>query len=174
MNVPHWLAKRDAAYGGVLSLLDGGFLGVPTEERSRGYTRLMSLLNLALKSHERAIMGNDDSPDLIGDYLRLLKHIMHASSLIFEAREMVRRETGISSCFPAELSGVLNQTSASYIDSEAGLLESAVKLTAVAGQIFERDGCQTRKRLSQHDSDRYEEALKELRGIYRQLTLVTA
>ncbi|MBN1864224.1 MAG: hypothetical protein JW808_04930 [Victivallales bacterium] len=174
MNVPHWLAKRDAAFDGVVGLLKDGFAQVPADRRRGIYARLMSLMDLAVKAHEMSGIDSedtsDDTDDCVGKYFCLLTRILHACFLLLEAHETLGMETDGNNCLfrNAVTSEVLKHAAAACSDSEARLLHSAGELMAESGQLFEKAAGQTMKRLSKLDSNRYEEALEELRGLYRQ------
>ena len=55
MNIPHWLAKRDAAYEGAVFLIKNTLVSRPPNKRKSSYARILTLLNLASKMHKRVM-----------------------------------------------------------------------------------------------------------------------
>lgn len=177
MNVPHWLAKRDAAYAGVAQLLKDGFAQKPVEQRSQAYTRVLSLLNLAVKAHERVRLDRKEAPedagfDFTGEYFKLLTKLLNACCLTLEAHGMMSAESaGIRNLADTGTLTVLEQAVSACMESETRLLESLARLTEATGHMIDDAGIHCMKRLSKLDRDRYEVALEELRNIYRQISL---
>ena len=174
MNIPHWLAKRDAAYDGAVYLIKNSLSShSPPEIRQYAYTRILALLNLAEKAHKR-IQTNlfnrqkKNQVDYIGVYFNLLAILVQASSSLLDADILIASSEDNSI---SEFVGPLGAKHLQYIsitcmEDEKKLHDSVISLIKTVEQLLEKEEIRSKKALEKIDRDRYEEAFAELQDIY--------
>lgn len=180
MNIPHWLAKRDAAYEGAVYLVKNNLVSKAEEQRQYTYTRILALLNLASKAHYRvqaSLVENDKQPkdqvDYIGEYFKLLTNLVNAASSLLDVDIIMSSEAdnSISSFVGQQGAENLNVISLTCMEDEKKLHESIMNLILTVEKLFKKEDNRSKKTLSKIDRNRYDEAFEELQNIYKQIAI---
>lgn len=180
MNIPHWLAKRDAAYEGAVYLIKNKLISKTPAQRQYTYTRILALLNLAGKAHFRvqASMAENESStkkqvDYIGGYFKLLTNLVSAASSLLDVDIIMGsdKDDSISAFVGSHAVKNLEVISITCMEDEKKIHESVTKLITTVEQLIDKEETRSKKNLSKTDRDRYEEAFKELQNIYKQVAL---
>lgn len=174
MNIPHWLAKRDAAYDGAVYLIKNSLSSQAPDIRQYAYTRILALLNLAAKAHKRIQTNLSDRQkkpqvDYICVYFNLLAILVRASSSLLDADILIasRNDNSISEFVGPLGAKHLKSISITCMEDEKKLHGSVISLIATVEQLLEKEETRSKKALGKIDRDRYEEAFAELQDIYK-------
>lgn len=180
MNIPHWLAKRDAAYDGAVFLIKNALRSRTPEKRQYAYTRILALLNLSAKAHKKIQASLKDQQiknqiDHIGEYFNLLINLIKAGSTLLDVDIILasNHENSIGKFIGNHGASNLEIISITCMEDEKKLHDSVTNLIATVEQLFEKEENRSKKALKKIDRDRYEEAFAELQDIYKQEIIVS-
>jgi len=175
MNTPHWLAKRDAAYDGAVFLIKNALLSQTPEKRQYVYSKILELLNLTSKAHKHIQTNLNEKQkknqvDYIGTYFNLLTNLVRASSSLLDADIIMEshEDNSIGSFIGTNGAESLKITSITCMEDEKKLYDSVIKLIQTVKQLLEKEKNRSKKALGKIDRDRYDEAVAELKNIYKQ------
>ena len=175
MNIPHWLAKRDAAYEGAVFLIKNALVSQTQEKRQDAYTKILTLLNLAEKAHKRVLTNLKDKPkkkplDYIGEYFNLLTNLVRASSSLLDVDIIMTsgEENSIGAFVGNNGAKNLEVISVTCMEDEKKLHESVMNLIITVEKLLIKEENRSKKALEKIDRDRYDEAFAELKDIYKQ------
>lgn len=177
MNVPHWLAKRDAAYEGAVVLINNNLATRSNQQRQNNYSKIFALLNLACKAHYRiqaSIKENEEVPknqnDYIGQYLSLLISLTNAAASLLDVEIIMNSEenNSVSTFVGNQGFENLKIISLTCMEDANKLHESIINLISSTKQTIEKEESKAKKMLPKIEKERYDEAFKELQTIYTQ------
>jgi hypothetical protein len=174
MNIPHWLAKRDAAYEGAVFLIKNALVSQSPEKRQYAYTRILALLNLAIKAHKRVLTNlrskqKKKQVDHIEEYFNLLTNLVKAGSSLLDVDIIMasNKNNSIGAFIGSQGAENLKIISVTCMEDEKKLHESVTNLIITVEQLLEKEENRSKKALEKVDRDRYDEAFAELKNIYK-------
>ena len=173
MNIPHWLAKRDAAYEAALFLIKNALVSHTPAKRQYSYMRILDLLNLATEAHNRIQINlkgkrKKNQIDYIGEYLSLLINLVCAGSSLLNVDIIMasKNDNSIGAFVGSHGAASLKAISITCMEDEKKLHESDKNLISAVDQILKKEEISSKKALDKIDRDRYDEAVAELKDIY--------
>ena len=173
MNIPHWLAKRDAAYERAVFLIKNSLVSRSPKKRQSTYTRILTLLDVAYQAHKRAFDDFDGNRkqqvDHIRTYFSLLRNIVSAGASLLEIDMMMasKRKNSIQSFVGNNGAENLKIIGITCMEDEKKLHESAMNLIKTVEHTLEKEEHRSQKNLTRIDKDRYDKAFAELKDIYK-------
>jgi hypothetical protein len=171
MNIPHWLARRDAAYKTAVKLIDKVMdLETPAERREE-YLKIMKLMELAIHANNRFLFGVlklgkpkaedpfDPVLEVIFNTSKALLALMDTSKIISTGKSIdsITRVVTVLPDIPS-----VHQIHEQTIHSEFQLRAALKKLVDNFQPRFEKEKLFENKILTKEDKHRYEHSLNVL------------
>lgn len=170
INNPHWLAKRDILYENAVSLIRTSLVSKPVEQRQETYFKIIVLLYQAIDANDKVqISMKQDNGDYMGEYFILLTNLLKAASSMANVDQaLISAEAdSISSFAGSKGTENLKNISVTCMEDEKKLHESIMNLIITVEDLLAKEELQARNNLNKSNQLRYDEALAELRSLYK-------
>jgi len=182
MNVPHWLARRDAAYKTAVDLIDLVISLETPGERREIYLRLMKLMELAIHANNRFLFGmlkqkKPKSEDPFDSFLEILFNTAKAlfalmdSSMIISQGKKIDNITKVVAILPDIPS--LHKMHEQSIQAEFQMKSVLKELTDNFHPRLEKEKNLENKLLSKEDRRRYQDSLNVIMKDIQKHDLIT-
>ena len=168
MNIPHWLARRNAAYNLILDiLLTVSDIETPIERREH-YFRLMKLTELAIHSNDRFLFGltkrsKHKSEDPFEAYLELFFNMVKSLCALVDASVIInspKRQDKITSITTTVPAVPATRTMDNVcLKTEIALLKKKKKLVDFFKPKLEKEINLELKQLIKPEKERYHDSM---------------
>jgi hypothetical protein len=172
INLPAYMARRDAAYDRAVALLKECKFDTAEERRASVYAAIIKLLNEAAESSRLSGLGSlREEEDALRQYFLLLVNTLHAASSLLNHELTIFNEENILAGFIGRdnLDRQFKSADDIFSAGELNLFHSVRDIMEIAGEKITKLREQAKKQLPKGSLIRYDKAYSEHRKIYGQI-----
>ena len=173
MNLPHWLAKRNASFHGAISIIQNNLESKNSDDRNNSYQTIIELLEKTKNCHQRILINLERNKkkrkiEYLTESLSLISNMLSSASLLCASEKTVNSTTknSISESTPPQKRNFISTLNLSIMDCEKNIFEAIIKLIPICDETLQKDSNKIIKLFNKSERLRFNEAYKELKKTY--------
>lgn len=177
MNIPAWVARRDAAYGRAVKLLKEHVFTLSEQQRRELYKAVLKLLGIAIDATrsigavtlpQKKMDKSEGGPIL--QYLLLLNDTVNAAHALVNHEVILEKdEKDLTNFIGGDISNQFLSSEEVFSNSEMNIYHSINDLLDVAKASITKFQDYRRRSFSKSDFERYNKSLAEFQTLYQQI-----
>ena len=173
MNLPHWLAKRNASFRAAMYIIQNNLESKSPNERNDSYQTIIELLEKSKSCHQRILINLEQNNkkrkiEYLTEYFSLISNMLSSASLLCSSEQAIDSKTknSISESTPPQKRDFINGLNISLMNCEKNTYESIITLIPICEEILQKDSTKIIKLFNKGERLRFNEAYKELQNTY--------
>lgn len=173
MNLPHWLAKRNASFRGAMDIIQNNLESKNANDRNNSYQTIIKLLEKSQNCHQRILINLEQNKkkrkiEYLTEYVSLISSMLSSASLLCASEQAINSTTknSISESTPPPKRNFISNLNLSLMNYEKNIYEAIIKLIPICDEILQKDSNKIIKLFNKGERLRFNEAFKELKKTY--------